>query len=428
MLIGKGFENRLLTEKEIFELCAKAFAQHNFDGKRLLVIIPDHTRTAPMDVMFRVVYGLLADRVRLLDFIIALGTHPPLSEERINQRVGITREERHTKYPKARFFNHQWNAPGQLTHIGTISEDEVAEISNGLMRQPVEVKINKIIFDYDLLMIIGPTFPHEVVGFSGGNKYLFPGIAGQEIIDMFHWLGALITSPVIIGTKHTPVRQVVDRAASFVPVERFCLSLVVKDSALAGLYIGTPEEAWEAAADLSAKLHIIYKDKPFTSVLSCAPTMYDDLWTGAKCAYKLEPVVADGGELIIYAPHIKEVSVTHGMLIKKIGYHVRDYFLKQMDKFRDIPGGVLAHSTHVKGVGTFENGVEKPRIHVILSTQIPEEVCKKINLGYRDPKSIDVSEWQNREDEGVLFVPKAGEMLYRLRLNKYTHKAAKTQS
>ncbi len=415
MLIGKGSKDTILNENEIMELCRQAFSGRQLDDKNILAVIPDHSRTAPIDVMFRTVYRLLADRAETLDFIVALGTHPPMSDEAINRRVGITQQERTTRYPKARFFNHHWKDPQQLRLAGTISEEEVEEISGGRMRERVDVTINKLVYDYDVLMIIGPTFPHEVVGFSGGNKYLFPGIAGQEIIDMFHWLGALITNPSIIGTKYTPVRKVVDRAAALLPMERLCLSLVVKGHDLAGLYIGTPEEAWAAAADLSDQIHIVYKDKPFKSVLSRAPEMYDDLWTGGKCMYKLEPVVADEGELIIYAPHIKEVSVTHGEIIEKIGYHVRDYFVKQMDKFSDIPGGVMAHSTHVRGIGTFENGVEKPRVNVVLATGIPEHICKKINMGYRDPATIDVEQWMNREDEGYLYVPKAGEMLYRLK-------------
>ncbi len=415
MVTGFGSESATISEGQIRDICTEAFANKPLDGKKVLVIIPDHTRTAPIDVMFRVLYELLAPKVELLDFLVALGTHPPMSDEAINHRVGITDEERTSKYPKARFFNHHWKDPNQLRNIGTITADEIADVSGGLMRQQVDVTINKMVFDYDLLLIVGPTFPHEVVGFSGGNKYLFPGIAGQEIIDLFHWLGALITNPEIIGTKYTPVRKVVDKAAALLPMERMCISLVVQGADLAGLYIGTPEEAWEAAADLSDKLHIIYKDKPFKRVLSRAPEMYDDLWTGGKCMYKLEPVVADGGELIIYAPHITEVSVAHGKIIEEIGYHVRDYFAKQMDRFSHIPGGVMAHSTHVKGIGTYENGVEKPRVNVVLATGIPEEICRKINLGYRDPTTIEVEEWKDREDEGILYVPKAGEMLYRLR-------------
>ncbi len=415
MLIGKSYTKRTLSEIEVFKLCSEAFETKRVDSKRLLFIIPDHTRTAPIDMIFKIIYDLLSDRVKTLDFLVALGTHPPMSDEAINKRVGITKDERNTKYSKACFFNHHWKDRNQLRLIGTIAEKEVEEISNGLMRQKVDIVINKMIFNYDLLVIIGPTFPHEVVGFSGGNKYLFPGIAGQEIIDMFHWLGALITSPMIIGKKYTPVRKVIDKAASLIDTEKMCLSLVVKGKDLAGLYIGTPEEAWDKAANLSAKLHIIYKDHPFKKVLSCAPAMYDDLWTGGKCMYKLEPVVEDVGELIIYAPHIKEISVTHGKIIRKIGYHIRDYFVKQMDRFKDIPGGVMAHLTHVKGVGTFESGIEKPRIKVILSTQIPENVCKEINMGYCDPNSINIEDWKGREDEGILYVPKAGETLYKLK-------------
>jgi nickel-dependent lactate racemase len=278
----------------------------------------------------------------------------------------------------------------------------------------VEVTINKRIFDYDLLVIIGPTFPHEVVGFSGGNKYFFPGISGEEMIDSFHWLGALITNPVINGTKYTPVREVIDRAAAMIPREKRCFSLAVKDHRVHGIYFGTPEEAFSEAADLSRELNIVFKKRPFQKVLSCAPKMYADLWTAGKCMYKIEPVVADGGELIIFAPHIKQVSQTHGAEIEKIGYHVRDYFVKQWEKFRHISRGVLAHSTHVRGIGRFENGEEKPRIQVTLATQISEEICRKINLGYRDLKTIDVEEWANREDEGILYVPDAGEILYRL--------------
>lgn len=414
MITGKGLTDGFLTEAEIREICAEAMESLRPDGKKILCVIPDHTRTAPIDVMFRTVYELLADRVQLLDFLVALGTHPPMSDVQINERVGITSNERKTQYPKARFFNHRWHDPVHLAHIGTLSEDEVAEISGGLMRETVRITVNKMVLDYDRILIIGPVFPHEVVGFSGGNKYLFPGVAGAEIIDMFHWLGALITSYSIIGSTDTPVRSVVDRSARFLPVDPDCLALVVKGTGLAGLYAGESREAWKAAAGLSEKLHIVYKDRPFNRVLSCAPKMYDDLWTGGKCMYKLEPVVADGGELIIYAPHISEVSVTHGAKIRKIGYHVRDYFLKQWDQFKDVPGGIRAHSTHVKGLGTYGNGVEKPRIRVTLATSIPKSICDEINLGYCDPDSIHPADWMNREEEGILYVPKAGEMLYRI--------------
>ncbi len=408
-------ETKILDETRAFELTADFFAVQNLRRKKVLAIIPDNTRTAPIDMMFRMVCRLLLPKVKQLDFMIALGTHPPLNDAAVYRRVGIHREEYQRQYSKVRFFNHHWNISGQLREIGKICRSDVEEISRGMMSQEVRVTINKTIFDYDVLLIIGPVFPHEVVGFSGGNKYLFPGISGPEIIDMFHWLGALITSPRIMGRKQTPVRRIIDQAAQLVPVPRLCISLVVRGKNLYGLFAGEPENAWEAATALSKRLHIIYKNHPYQSVLSVAPSMYEDLWTGGKCAYKLEPVVADGGELIIYAPHIKEISVTHGKVIESIGYHTRDYFVKQMERFKNIPGGILAHSTHVKGVGEFKDGIEEPRINVVLATGISREKCRQVNLGYRNPDTIHLKEWQNREDAGRLFVPRAGEILYRLR-------------
>jgi nickel-dependent lactate racemase len=420
-MTGRGAKGTKLDEAAVRGLCGEEIARWGLGGKRVLAIVPDNTRTAPIDLMFRVLHETVRDAGAVaFDVLIALGTHPPMSEEAINQRLGLTPAERAGKYGQVRVFNHAWNDPAALATIGTISEDEVAAISGGLMRERVDVTINKLALEYDLLLIVGPTFPHEVVGFSGGNKYLFPGIGGQEILDMFHWLGALITNPSIIGTKYTPVRAVVDRAAALVPVERRCASLVVEGTALAGLFLGTPEEAWEAASTLSSQIHVIYKDRPYKSVLSCAPRMYDEIWVGAKCAYKIEPVVADGGEIVIYAPHIQEISVVHGALIRKIGYHVRDYFLKQPGRFDDVPRGVVAHSTHVKGIGRYEDGLETPRITVTLATGIPEAECRAVNLGYRDHRTIDPADWHDREDEGLLYVPKAGETLYRLKNDPFT--------
>ena len=260
----RGKRGRRLDEATVRELCAAEIARWNVRGRRVLVIVPDHTRTAPIDLMFRVLHE--HDRRRrgpAFDVLIALGTHPPMSDEAINQRLGITPQDRAGKLRRHALLQPPLGRSRRSWSRSARSPKTRSPRSRGgLMRERVDVTINKLALDYDLLLIVGPTFPHEVVGFSGGNKYLFPGIAGREIIDMFHWLGALITNPEIIGTKYTPVRAVVDRAASMVPVERKCASLVVEGSDLAGLYLGTPEEAWEAAADLSNQIHVVYKDAP----------------------------------------------------------------------------------------------------------------------------------------------------------------------
>lgn len=403
-------EKELLTDKEIGDFIADVLAGLPLDDRKVLIIIPDSTRTAPLSIFYKMFHKALGGRVKTLEYLIALGTHQQMSEEAIDRLLGRTEGT----IPRYKVYNHRWNDPEQLKQIGVIEKKEIEKISGGLFDEDVVVRINKLIYDYDHILLVAPTFPHEVVGFSGGNKYFFPGISGPEILNFFHWLGAVITNKEIIGTKDTPVRQVVDMAASMIDIPKTCFSMVVKGEGVKGIFVASPEEAYDQAADLSAKEHIRYVTKPFQKVLSRAPAMYEDVWTAGKCMYKLEPVVADGGTLIIYAPHITEVSYTHGRLIDEIGYHVRDYFLKQMEKFSHIPRGVLAHSTHVKGSGTFENGIEKPRIEVVLATQIREERCRKINLGYMNPDSINIGEWKDREDEGILYVEKAGEILYRL--------------
>ena len=418
MVIGQGSTKRTLSEKQVRNIMAQALSSLDLSGQRVLILIPDRTRTAPIPMFFKLFYELLSEQIEALDYLIALGTHQPLNEEGISALVGVTVEERRRRYPKVHIYNHRWDQPETFVRLGTISKAETKELTGGLLVADVPVSLNRLILEYDQLFICGPTFPHEVVGFSGGYKYLFPGIAGPEIINFFHWLGGVITSVKIIGHKDTPVREVLNRAAAFVKVPTLCFSFVVREEGIAGLYVGDPKEAFSKATDLSAKLHITYIDKPFKRVLSMAAPMYDDIWTAAKAMYKLEPAIADGGEVIVYAPHITEVSYTHGRILDKIGYHVRDYFLKQMDKFKDIPGGVMAHSTHLKGTGTFENGVEKPRIQVTLATGIPEERVRRINLGYMDPAKITLAEWEGREDEGIVVIHKAGEMLYRLKGEK----------
>jgi len=415
MILGKGSITETLTNEDIRQLVGQACTALPVDGKRVLVIIPDGTRTAPIPLFFRLLYEQLGWRVSRLDYLIALGTHPPMSEAAIDQLVGVPASERAQSYPNVRIFNHHWSQPEMLRTIGIISRQEAARLTDGLLIDEVPVTLNRMIFEYDQLIICGPVFPHEVAGFSGGAKYLFPGIAGPDIINFTHWLGALVTSMLTIGVKDTPVRRVIHRAAEFVPCPLLCMALVLKGQELHGLYIGSHIEAFNAAADLSAQLNIIMVDRPFHRVLSMPSTIYDDLWTAAKAMYKTEPAIADGGEVIIYAPHISEISYTHGKLIDQVGYHVRDYFLKQWERFKGVPGSILAHSTHVKGMGTYDivSRVETPRIQVTLATSIPEERCRRVNLGYADYREIDPQAWQDREQEGILLVPHAGEILYR---------------
>ena len=415
MVAGKGFTNRSLTSDEIRQIVSTAADKLQVDGKRVLTIIPDGTRTVPMPLMFELLQLEVGSRAAACDYLVALGTHPLMRDAQLSSLIG--QPVVNGVCGPSKVLNHRWDLPETFSELGKISQDEVVRISGGLLDEPIPVRINRMIFDYDHVLICGPVFPHEVVGFSGGNKYLFPGIGGPEIIGWTHWLGALLGSYELIGTFSTPVREMIDMAAALVKVPVACMSLVVTEEGVSGIYFGAPKEAWRAAADLSAQKNIVWVDRPFQRVLSVMPSLYDDLWTAAKGMYKVEPAVADGGEVVIYAPHIAEVSYTHGPDIDKIGYHCRDYFVKQWAKFKDAPRSVLAHSTHLKGKGSYDAGTdtETPRIAVTLATGIPEERCRKLNLNYLDPNDVDLESWKDRESEGVKLIPRAGEVLYRLR-------------
>lgn len=389
-----------------------------YAGARVLVLIPDHTRTLPLPALFRLLVEALSDTARL-DFMVALGTHPPLDEEHLCRLVGISADERSGAFGHVGLLNHAWDDPRALATLGVLPAEQMRALAGPYWHPSLggdlPVTINRLALEYDRIVILGPSFPHEVVGISGGAKYLFPGISGPEVINVTHWLGALAGVLDIIGVPDTPVRDVIHAAAELLPTPITLVSLVVVGDGLAGLFVGDHVGAWRAAAELSVERHITWCERPFQRVLSCAAPMYDELWTGSKAMYKLEPVVADGGELIIYAPHLETVSHVHGRYLFEVGYHVRDYFLGQWERFAHVPLAVLAHSTHLRGAGSFAGGVERPRIRVTLATRLGPEECERLALGYLDPATIDVAAWSGREDEGLLLVPKAGERLYRLR-------------
>jgi len=412
---GKGTLEGTLSREEVSDVVRRASDEMRIEGKRVLTIIPDRTRTMPMPLMFELLQQNLAGRAKAHDYLVALGTHQLMTDAELSQMIGCP--VRNGVCGESNVLNHRWDLPETFVDVGAIPAAEVASVSGGLLSEEIVIRINRLIFDYDQVLICGPVFPHEVVGFSGGNKYLFPGISGSDMINQTHWLGALLGSYNIIGTTSTPVRELIDRAAAQISVPIACLALVVSHEGASGIYFGNVVEAWKAAAELSSQKHIHWIDKPFQRVLSVMPELYRDMWTAAKGMYKAEPAIADGGEVIIYAPQITEFSYTHGSCLGKVGYHCRDYFLKQWSRFSEVPRGVLAHSTHLRGQGTYDaaTGVETPRIQVTLATGISEERCRAMNLGYLDPKTVNLDDWRDREDEEIKLIPRAGEALYRVR-------------
>jgi nickel-dependent lactate racemase len=414
---------------EIADVLAVAL-EDTVAGEHVLVLVPDRTRNLALAELFPIVAAAL-HRAARVDVMVALGTHPAMAESEIRDLIGLPGDGLGSL---ATISNHDWTNPSVLRPIGTVSAERLKEVAGTAWHSSVGgdliVRVNKAAVEADRVVIVGPTLPHEVAGYSSGAKYLFPGISGPEMIDVMHWLAALSGILATIGVKETPVRALIRQAASFLgtPVSNIAL---VTDGAgggdnIAGIYAGDLEGAWSASVAQAERLHTTWVDHPYNRVISCAMPIYSELWTAGKAMYKLEPAVADGGELIIYAPDLSTVSLVHGKDIFVVGYHVLAYFLEQWERFADVPHAVLAHSTHVKGAGTFDatTSTEHPRIEVKLASQISREDCARLNLGYVDPRSADLSGGGEAGGAGgvgerngsTLVVPRSGEMLYRVKL------------
>ena len=418
-LSGSGSFETTLSEREIYKICEEALSQIDVESKKVLVLIPDNTRHAPIGLFFKTIYDIIGNKVKKLDYMVATGTHLPMSVEQIYQYLSISEEEHRSKYKNVEFFSHDFRKPESLTSLGKITGKEISEISNGLFSEDINIPINKAIFDYDQILMITPIVPHEAMGFAGGNKYFFPGISSMEFIQTFHWIASTIGTPNIVGIIDTPPRRLINKAAEFIKIPKMCFSFVVNDSYdLVCLYVGEPIESWSKAVVYSEKIHIKFVDKQYKRVLAITPDIYEELWVGSKPMYKLETIIADGGELIIYGPKMTDISVVHNEAIKKIGYHVPDYFLNQWEKFKIESKLILAHSINVCGMGTFVDGVETPRIRVTLATGISKEICESVNLHYMDYREINLDEWRSKQDEDLLVVEDAGQELYKVNSKK----------
>ena len=409
-----GDSQNFLDAIEIESQLKKISASLDIDNKNLLLILPDSTRSCPLPEILPILHKEFSGRAKSITALIALGTHAAMNDSEIDKffaGTGTVKE----KYPDFKFVNHEWWEEKTFATLGTIPAKKISELSFGNINTDVEVKVNRLVTESDVVLILGPVFPHEVVGFSGGAKYLFPGVSGKEMIDTSHWLGALISSVEIIGKAGiTPVREMINTAAGLIetPIYAICLVVTSGSGNLHAISFGKPHSAWELASAISAQTHIQYLKKPVKRVFSVIPSKYTDIWVAAKGMYKVEPVIEDGGEVIIYAPHVTEFAYSHPEL-EEIGYHCRAFFTEKWDDFKHFHWGVLAHSTHLRGAGTFtkENG-EKCRITVTLATGISKDRVEAMNLNYLDPKSINPLDYES--DSETLYIPNAGEILFRL--------------
>jgi nickel-dependent lactate racemase len=385
-------------------------------GERVLAIIPDKTRDDNTNFLFPVATDFLAQRgVGSFDALVAQGTHPPMSHAQKLSKVGSASFA-------GQLFDHRWDQPDELITIGQLSAATVKELTGGLIEQAVPVSINKLLAPgvYDTVLVFGATVPHEVAGFAGGAKYFFPGVAGPELTHTTHWLGALAQIENIIGQVETPTRRLIEAAADLIAARVISLNSVVSRDASGelftyALFAGEIREAFRRAAEVSRQIHIRYTGRKYRTVVALLDPHYDEMWVGGKASYKLGAVIEDGGELIIYAPHLTKLSETHGALIEKYGY-------APLESVRDMLGAsaelrenlcIAAHLAHVAYAGrTDEHGRVVPRYRITMATGLDEATCKRVNLGYLDHRVLDLAALSSQPE--TLVVKDAGRDLYQV--------------
>jgi len=379
-------------------------------GERVLAIIPDKTRDDNTHLLFPIANEFLARRgVAAFDVLVAQGTHPPMSESQKRSKIGAADFSGH-------LYDHRWDEPDELITLGELSAETVRQLTGGLIDHAIRVSINKLLAPgvYDTVLVFGATVPHEVAGFAGGAKYFFPGVAGPELTHTTHWLGALAGIENIIGRVETPTRSLIEAAAGLIPARIISLNTVVSrvndELVTYALFAGDIREAFRRAAVVSSQIHIRYTGRKYRRVVALLDPHYDELWVGGKASYKLGAIIEEGGELIIYAPHLTKLSETHGALIEKYGYapleSVRD-MLGVSEELRENLC-IAAHLAHVAYAGRVdEHGKVVPRYRITMASGLDEETCRRVNLGYIDHRTFTY-----KADADTLIVENAGRDLY----------------
>ena len=415
-VVGRGAASLSLSAEELRAIVTEALADIE-PGERVLAIIPDKTRDDNTDQLVPFAAEILRQKnIERFDAVIAQGTHGPMSEAEKREKIGWSKIAPDNI---GTIFDHRWDRDDELVTIGELSAGKIADLTDGLMSEAVEVRINALLAPgrYNTVLVFGATMPHEVAGFAGGAKYFFPGIAGPELTHLTHWLGALATIENVIGRIETPTRRVIEAAAAFVSPRIISFTSVSTRNSEGlqthALFAGDIFEAFRRAAEVSGQVHIKRIGRKYKRVVALLDRHYDELWVGGKASYKLGSIIETGGELIIYAPQLKQLSATHGHLIEKYGY-------APLEQVREMVAGsdelranlcVAAHLAHVS-YGSARNaaGQLAPRYRITLASAVSEPDCLRVNLGFLDHRRFNLEDY--RADSETLVVEDAGRDLY----------------
>jgi lactate racemase len=415
-VVGRGAATLAISSEELHAIVAEALADVG-PGERVLAIVPDKTRDDNTDQLVPFAAQILAQKnIVRFDTLIAQGTHGPMNEAEKRAKIGWSKI---APGSVSSIFDHRWDRDDELVTIGELSAAQIFDLTDGLMHESVPVRLNALLAPgrYDTVLVFGATMPHEVAGFAGGAKYFFPGVAGPELTHLTHWLGALATIANVIGRIETPTRRVIEAAAALVPSRIISFTSVSTRNSEGlrthALFAGDLYEAFRRAAKVSGEVHIKHIGRRYKRVVALLERHYDELWVGGKASYKLGSIIEPGGELIIYAPQLNQLSATHGHLIEKYGY-------APLEQVREMVAGsdelranlcVAAHLAHVSyGSALNAAGGLGPRYRITLASAVTEAACLRVNLGFLDHRHFKLAEY--RADADTLVVEDAGRDLY----------------
>ena len=353
---AEGGVDRELAPPELEQLLAGALDRLGPRG-RVLAVPPDMTRFySQAGFLTQCVWRYYGDRLKAV--LPALGTHTPMRPDQIAQM--------YADVPQERFLVHNWRT--DPVTLGEVPAEFIESVSEGKLHYSWPAQVNRHIVEdgFDLVLSIGQVVPHEVIGMANYNKNILVGTGGREGINRSHYLGAVYGMERIMGKAQNPVRAVLNYAS-----ERFLKQIPIvyvqtvvgrkPDGALVvrGLFIGDDEECFLRAAELSVKVNFELVEEPIRkAVVYLDPHEYHSTWIGNKAVYRTRMALADGAELIILAPGVKEFGEDKRIdeLIRKYGYRGTPATIAAVEQNEDLASelGAAAHLIHASSEGRFK--------------------------------------------------------------------------
>ena len=353
---ARGSKDDCITPDEVRAALAQVFDAMG-EKRRVLAIPPDFTRAnsyaGPITEM---VYDYFGDR--LTDIMPALGTHTPMTEEQLDAMFGHV--------PHNLFRVHDWR--NDVVTVGEVPASYIHEVSEGRLDYSLKAQVNKLLLDpsFDLILSIGQVVPHEVIGMANYTKNIFVGVGGSEGINKSHFIGATYGMERIMGRADSPVRAVLEYARQHfikhLPIVYVQTVLAKNETTgkmdLKGLFIGDDFECFRKASELSLQTNFIMVDRQIRKcIVWLDPEEFKSTWLGNKAVYRTRMAIADGGELIVLAPALREFGEdkTIDALIRKYGYKGTAHTLKCTNENKDLQDnlGASAHLIHGSSEGRF---------------------------------------------------------------------------